>query len=101
MLVVPNMKKHFALLEKLLETSPDGGKYMCGPQITGADVMLAYPLIIGYKTMFNDMAKWDKGSFKNTYPMLYAYSERLENEAGFQRSVEKMRKMEGSFSLLP
>lgn len=101
MIVFPNMKRHFAMMEEYLATSPKGGNYMCGPNLTGADIMLAYPLIAGKAEAFDAMGTWAKGSFEETFPKLYAYIGRLSEEAGWKRSVMKIEEIEGSFSLLP
>ena len=102
LVTIPNMKKHFALLEQYLETSPGGGNYLCGTELTGVDIMLAYPLQAGSTTgMFEEMASWEKGSFKDTFPKLTAYNERISKEAGWLKSEEKIKEVEGKFSLLP
>lgn len=102
LVTIPNMKKHFTLLEQYLETSPGGGNYLCGTELTGVDIMLAYPLQAGSTTgMFEEMASWEKGSFKDTFPKLTAYNERISKEAGWLKSEEKIKEVEGKFSLLP
>ena len=96
------MKNHFALLEKYLETSPGSGNYLCGAELTGVDIMLAYPLQAGSTTgMFENMTTWEKGTFKDTFPKLHAYIERISKEAGWIKSEEKIKEVEGKFSLLP
>lgn len=101
MLVFPNMKRHFAMLEEYLATSPGGGNYLCGPNLTGADILLGYPLIAGRAGAFDSMGTWEKGSFQQTFPRLHAYIGRLAEEPGWKRSVEKIKEIEGSFSILP
>ncbi|KAK1768485.1 hypothetical protein QBC33DRAFT_535134 [Phialemonium atrogriseum] len=96
----PNLQKHFTLLESYLSTSP-GGEYLCGNHLTGADIMLAFPLITGLGGSFDELGHWEKGSFAATFPKLWAYMQRLEKEPGWVKSVEKIREIEGSFSLLP
>ncbi|KAK0623339.1 hypothetical protein B0T14DRAFT_564712 [Immersiella caudata] len=101
-LVFPNAKKHFTMLEHYLETSPEGGSYLCGPKLTGADIMLAYPLLTGLAlNAFEDMGTWERGSFKETFPKLQAYIEGLSQEPGWKKSVEKIKELEGSFSIVP
>ncbi|KAH8890901.1 hypothetical protein GQ53DRAFT_782177 [Thozetella sp. PMI_491] len=100
-LVVPNMKKHLTLLEGYLETSPNGGKYLCGEHATGADIMLAYPLVGGVEAGMFDEFKWEKGLFKDTFPKLHAYIERLSQEPGWLRAAEKIKEIEGSFKIMP
>ncbi|KAL2135267.1 hypothetical protein VTI74DRAFT_9147 [Chaetomium olivicolor] len=101
MLVFPNMKRHFAMMEQLLETSPGGGSYICGRHLTGADIMLSYPLIAGKGGAFDSMGNWEKGSFQEAFPKLQAYIERLAEEPGWKRSVAKIEEIEGGFSILP
>lgn len=100
-LVFPNMKRHFGMMEQYLATSPGGGSYMCGSKLTGADIMLSYPLIAGKDGGFDNIGRWEKGSFKETFPKLHAYIERLAEEPGWKRSVDKITEIEGGFSLLP
>ncbi|KAK4237920.1 hypothetical protein C8A03DRAFT_34114 [Achaetomium macrosporum] len=101
MLVFPNMKRHFAMMEQFLATSPGSGDYMCGRNLTGADIMLSYPLIAGKEGAFDSMGKWEKGSFQETFPRLHAYIERLANQPGWKRSVDKIKEIDGSFSIRP
>ena len=42
--VRPNLKTHFDFLESQLATAPDGGGYLCGIDLTGADFMMSTPL---------------------------------------------------------
>ncbi|KAK0646492.1 hypothetical protein B0T16DRAFT_163070 [Cercophora newfieldiana] len=100
--VFPNAKRHFTMLEQYLARSPEGGNYLCGPHLTGADIMLTYPFLGGLKVnAFNDMGAWEKGSFEDTFPKLQAYMLRLSEEEGWKRSVEKIKKIEGSFEIMP
>lgn len=101
MIVFPNMKRHFGMLEQFLETSPGDGPYLCGRTLTGADIMLSYPLIAGRDGAFDGIGKWAKGSFEATYPKLHAYTGRLAEEPGWKRSVDKIREIEGDFAILP
>ncbi|KAL8782893.1 MAG: hypothetical protein Q9195_009541, partial [Heterodermia aff. obscurata] len=40
----PNYKTHFDFLESQIASSPDGGEYLCGPELSGADIMMSFPL---------------------------------------------------------
>ncbi|OIW33750.1 hypothetical protein CONLIGDRAFT_628661 [Coniochaeta ligniaria NRRL 30616] len=98
-LVTPTLQKHFAMLNSYVEKAP----YLAGGEhITGADVALAYP-IVGIKTggTIDNMAEWDKGTFPETYPKLWEYMERIQQDPAWQRSVDKIKEIEGKFSLLP
>jgi len=95
-MVLPNLKRHFAMMEQLLATSPGGGKYICGDTLTGADIMLSYPLITGKNGAFDKIGSWEKGSFKATFPKLHAYIQRLADEPGWKRSMAKSQEMEAA-----
>ncbi|KAL1875747.1 hypothetical protein VTK73DRAFT_9808 [Phialemonium thermophilum] len=95
----PTLKKHFTMLESYLATPPSDGAYLCGPKLTGADIVLAFPLISGLNGAFDNIGQWEKGSFAATFPRLHAYMERLEKEPAWTRSAQKIRDIEGSFSV--
>lgn len=84
----PNFKTHFTFLEGQLKASPDNGQYLCGPRLTGADILLSFPLIAG---------KGRSGLSKEAYPKLWAYVERLEAEPGYLKAVEKIKAIDGKF----
>ncbi|KAJ4424310.1 bifunctional glutathione transferase/peroxidase [Gnomoniopsis sp. IMI 355080] len=99
MMVFPNMKKHLGFLEQQLETS--GGDFITGPHMTAADILLSYPLLAG-STGFDSMGKWPNGTAKQSYPKLFAYMERLEQQPGYKKAVEKTKEIDnGKFSLVP
>jgi glutathione S-transferase len=99
-MIFPAVKRHLGLLEKFLEEPLEGGNFMCG-HLTGADILLSYPLIASKDGAFDEMGKYDKGTFSATYPKLHAYAEMLAKEPGWQKSAEKIKELEGSFSLIP
>lgn len=74
---------------------------MCGRNLTGADIMLSYPLIAGKDGAFDTMGTWEKGSFEQTFPKLHAYIGRLAEEPGWKRSVDKIKEMEGGYTHMP
>lgn len=82
----PNFVTHFTFLEGQLASS--GGNYLCGPNLTGADILLSFPLIAGSKRA---------GLTKEKYPKLYDYVERLEQEPGYKKAAEKITEIDGKF----
>lgn len=77
---LPNLKTHFSFLEEQVATSPDGGEYLCGKQITAADMLMSFPLLACKSgNMSVDLQE---------YPKLAAYIERLEANEGYQRSIK-------------
>lgn len=94
--IAPNAKRHLGMLEKFLETSPDGGKYMCGDKLTAADILISYALIAA-EQRFDNMGKFEKGSAKDTFPRLFEYIDRLKKEPGYQKSADKIREIDGDF----
>jgi len=86
--LAPNFKTHFSFLESQLATSPQNGQYLCGPHLTGADIILSFPLI---------NARGVTGLTKEAYPKLWAYVDRLEAEPGYKTAVEKIIEIDGKF----
>lgn len=84
----PNFKTHFGFLESQLASSPNGGKYLCGPNLTGADILLSFPLLAGRSRT---------GLTKEKYPKLYGYIDMIEAESGYKKSVEKIVEIDGKF----
>jgi glutathione S-transferase len=83
--------KQWTFLEGQLETS--GGDYLCGPNITGADIMMIYPLQGALEGKLVDRAK---------YPKLVAYVARLEELEPWKRAVKIVEEKTGDkFSLAP
>ena len=84
----PNVKNHLDFLEDQLATSPDGGDYVCGKQLTGADFLLSFPLGASKgRTCFS----------KATQPKLWAYVERLEAQESYKRAVQKIIDIDGHY----
>jgi glutathione S-transferase len=88
MFLEPNFKTHYEFLEGQLNSSPDKGQYLCGPNLTGADILLSFPLIAG---------RGRSGLTKEKYPKLYAYVDKLENEPGYKKAAEKITDIDGKF----
>jgi len=84
----PNLKTHFAFLESQLATAPNSGEYLCGQELTGADILMSFPIT----------ASKAGGNFtKEKYPKLWAYAEKLENEEGYKKAVQKIVEVEGKY----
>lgn len=88
--LTPNFKTHFSFLESQIASS--GGKYLCGPNLTGADILMSYPLIAG---------KARVGLSKEAYPKLYEYTTLLENEPGYRKAADKIVEIDGKFEAFP
>ncbi|KAI1082180.1 glutathione S-transferase [Whalleya microplaca] len=95
-MVFPNAKAHLGLLEQQLETS--GGDYLCGPNLTSADVLLSFALITS-KDQFETFGTWEGGGPKALYPKVFAYIDRLEAHSGYKRSVEKIKEIDTSLGI--
>ena len=88
MFLTPNLKTHFGFLESQLATAPDGGKYLCGKELTCADIMMSFPLMA---------SKGRAGLTKETYPKLWAYVDLLEGHDGYKVAVQKIVDVDGEF----
>lgn len=88
MFLTPNFRTHFSFLESQLATSPNGGKYLCGKELTGADILMSFPLIA---------SKGRAGLTQAAYPRIWAYVELLEVHDGYKKAVQKIIDVEGEF----
>ncbi|KAI1504283.1 glutathione S-transferase [Biscogniauxia marginata] len=95
-LVFPNAKAHLSFLEKQLETS--GGDYICGADLTSADILLSFGLIAA-KDRFEAFGTWEAGGPKALFPNVFAYIDRLASHPGYKRSAEKIKEIDSSFGI--
>ncbi|KAL8990713.1 MAG: hypothetical protein Q9177_000694 [Variospora cf. flavescens] len=83
----PSLDTNFAFLESQVKSAPDGGGYLCGSKLTGADILMSFPL---------GAAKARSGFTKEKYPALWNYVNRLEERDGFKKAAQKIVDVEGS-----
>ena len=86
--VKPNLKSNFDFLESQLATSPNNGEYLCGSALTGADIMMSFPL---------GAAKAAALFTQEQHPKLCAYVDRLEALEGFKKAVQKIIDVDGHY----
>lgn len=87
--VAPNLTSHFEFLEDQLKTAPGGGQYLCGRELTAADIMMSFPVIAALGKMPGLRAR---------YPRLAEYADKLQAIDGYKRAVAKVEEIEGSFT---
>jgi glutathione S-transferase len=90
--VDPNVERNFKLLEDMLGSSPDGGKYLCGPRLTTADILLSYPILARKQSA--------TGFDRNKFPRLSEYADALEKEEGYVRARDVIIAKFGSYELI-
>ncbi|KAF4449853.1 hypothetical protein F53441_6933 [Fusarium austroafricanum] len=95
MFIFPNVRANLKMIEGHLATS--GGQYICGPQLTAADILLSFPLIAA-KDGLDKFGTFENGSWKLEFPKVAAYVDLIENEEGYKKSVEKIIEIDGEFS---
>jgi glutathione S-transferase len=83
-----NMKSHYDFLEGQLATSPDDGGFFCGKDLTGAEIMLSFPLEAGQSR---------SGFTQSQYPKIWAYVDRIHERDAYKRAVAKIVDIEGDF----
>ena len=88
MFLKPNLESNFNFLESQVKSAPDGGGYLCGSKLTGADILLSYPL---------SAAKGRAGLSKEKYPALFEYVTRLEAMEKNKKAIQKIIDIEGSY----
>lgn len=87
--LTPNFKNNFDFLEGQIASSPNKGNYLCGSELTGADIVMSFPLTA---------AKGRAGFTQQNYPKLWAYVNRLEANEAYKRAVQKIIDLEGSYN---
>ncbi|KAJ6491739.1 hypothetical protein C8R47DRAFT_1176810 [Mycena vitilis] len=91
--VGPEIVKQLGFLETQLESAPDGGPYLCGAQLTVADITMSYPLQISQIPQDGHSPLNQK-----EHPRLWAYTELLKESAGSKRAIEKIIAIEGKYN---
>ncbi|KAI9752748.1 MAG: hypothetical protein M4579_005504 [Chaenotheca gracillima] len=89
MFLEPNLKTHFSFLEAQIASSPNGGDFLCGKELTGADILMSFPL---------EASKGRVGLTPDLYPKLCAYTDRLQQLDANKRAVQKIIDVEGSYN---
>ncbi|KIW19279.1 hypothetical protein PV08_03573 [Exophiala spinifera] len=83
-----NFKTHYDFLEHQLATAPDGGNFLCGKDLTAADIMMSFPLEAGESR---------SGLTKEQYPRVWAYLDKLHDREAYKRAVASIVEREGEF----
>ncbi|RDL31135.1 Uncharacterized protein BP5553_09924 [Venustampulla echinocandica] len=81
-----NYDTHFSFLESQLASSPESGTFLCGKDLTAADILMSFPILASFKLAIG----------KEKYPLLAAYARRLEAMEGYKRAIKKVEEAEGS-----
>lgn len=87
-----NVEGNFAFLEDQLKMAPEGGPFLCGKELTAADILISFPVIAAKCRALKDKKQQDR------FPLLWAYANRLEGIDGYKKAVSKIEAIEGSFS---
>ena len=86
--LLPTLKTHLEFIESQLATSPDNGKYLCGADMTGVDIVMSFPL---------GAFRGKHGFTKEKYPKIWAYVDRLEAMDGYKKAVQKIIDVDGKY----
>ncbi|KAI9721204.1 MAG: hypothetical protein M1812_002365 [Candelaria pacifica] len=84
-----SFKTHFEFLESQIASSPNSGEFLCGKELTGADVLMSFPLEAGQSRA---------GLTADKYPKLCAYLDKIHERDAYKRAVQKIVDMEGSYN---
>jgi glutathione S-transferase len=81
---------HYRFIEDQLATSPDGGEFLCGKDLTGADIMMSFPL---------EAANGRSGVKREKFPKAFAYVEKMYERDAYKRAKQKIIEVEGEFKM--
>ncbi|KAK6218700.1 hypothetical protein LQW54_002623 [Pestalotiopsis sp. IQ-011] len=93
--IMPNLRTHLAFLEDQLATS--GGDYLCGKDLTTADIVVSFALIT-YQSRFEEIGTWDQKP-EALYPKLWAWIARMDAHPGYKKSAEKIKEIDDSYGV--
>jgi len=88
--LIPNQKTHFSFLEQQIKTS--GGEFLCGNKLTGADILMIFPL---------EMSEESAGKTPDKYPKICAYVDRIKEREAYKKAVQKIIEVEGEYNPAP
>jgi glutathione S-transferase len=80
------LRTHSRFLEDQLASAPEQGPFLCGSQLTAADIQMSIPVIAALNLFIIP---------RKEYPRLDAYAGEIQNSQGYRRAVEKVEKIEG------
>ena len=87
--ILPNAYAQLDFIESQLATAPDNGPFLCGNSLTGADIMMSFPILA---------SKTRLGLTKEKYPKLTEYADMLEAMDTQKRAVQKIIDIDGSYA---
>ena len=86
--LAPQIGRQLAYLETLAASPPEGGPWLCGAHLSGADIMLSFPM---------QGARWGKWLNEKDHPKLWAFVDRVEVAESFKRAAKKIEDVDGKF----
>lgn len=82
-----NLATHLDFLESQVNSSPGGGRFLCGDDLAGADIMMSYPLEEAVNRGIITAGK---------YPGLVSYVQRIQERDAYKRATSKIAQIEGT-----
>ncbi|MCJ1336625.1 hypothetical protein MMC09_001903 [Bachmanniomyces sp. S44760] len=86
--LAPNFKTNLDFLESKISSSPGGGSFIAGHNLSGADIMLSFPLRAAREGSILTPEK---------QPNLCKYLEMVEERDAYKRAIQKIIDIEGSY----
>lgn len=84
--VIPHLNTDLAFLEQQLESAPDGGGYLCGKDLTPADIIMSFPLQLVRTRIGENVDK----TVLEKYSRLWDYLARIQNEEGWKTAERRV-----------
>jgi len=86
--LAPSFDTHYKFLEGQLASSPDQGQFLCGKDLSAADILLSFPLEAGRSR---------SGMTREQCPETWAYLDWQQQRDAYRRAVQKIEAVEGRF----
>ena len=84
--LLKNYATHFGFLESQLATVPGDGQFLCGEELTGADIMMLFPL---------EAALHDGLIKAEEYPKVAAWVKRMHERDAYKSATQKATEATG------
>jgi glutathione S-transferase len=99
--LLPNARQHLEFIDSLLATAPGGGPFLCGPELTAADIMISFPLLFAPERFDGEDSsetfwKWKDGKgVQNEFARVFEYLGTMKKREAWKRAEDKFGEVMG------
>lgn len=92
---IPNVKQNLSYLDDIIKKQHEkGSKYFVGDKLTGADIILHFPLVVNLFQNTGAVERMGAGDIKRNYPNLNKWAEDISKEPKLVKANAAVAKYE-------